>query len=78
MKETIPFLSIVGALLALIVLSGGVLIWLAPVTKELLTSSQEILLSTADWMIKSSAGAIFGIAVGRRVVAVKTNGAASG
>ena len=71
MREIAIFLSILGALLSLILVAGGALVWLAPVEEQLLTPAQKIMLNTADWMIKSSAGAIFGLAAGRRLVSHK-------
>jgi hypothetical protein len=66
-KESIPLLLIIGSLLALIIISGGVLVWLSPVTSEVLTPAQDTLIDTADWMIKSCAGAIVGFAGGVRL-----------
>ena len=54
-------------LFGLIIISGGVLVWLSPVTSEVLTPAQDTLIDTADWMIKSCAGAIVGFAGGMRL-----------
>lgn len=55
-------------LFGLIVLGGGVLVWMAPVPAEDMTPAREILLNIADWMIKASAGAILGFAGSRLAV----------
>ena len=67
MKEFIPFALITGTLLSLIFISGGVLVWLAPVSEVELTPAQDTLIITADWMIKACAGAIVGFAGGVRL-----------
>ena len=59
--------AVISALIALIIVSGGVLVWLTPVTEELLTPAQNTLIITADWMIKACAGAIVGFAGGMRL-----------
>ena len=59
---------IFGGLFALIILSGGVLVWLSPVAAGSLTPAQDTLIETADWMIKSCAGVIVGFAGGMRIV----------
>ena len=58
---------IFGGLFALIFLSGGALVWLSPVASESLTPAQDTLIDTADWMIKSCAGVIVGLAGGMRL-----------
>ena len=55
-------------LVGLILLGGGVLVWMAPVPAEDMTPAREILLNIADWMIKASAGAILGFAGSRLAV----------
>ena len=62
-----PAILVIGVLFTLIIMSGGVLVWLASVSDELLTPAQETLLNTADWMIKACAGAIVGFAGGLRL-----------
>jgi len=52
-------------LFGLVVLGGGVLVWMAPVPAEDITPARELLLNIADWMIKASAGAILGFAGSR-------------
>ena len=67
--------SVLIVLVGLIILGGGVLVWMAPVPAEDMTPARDILLNVADWMIKSSVGAILGFAGSRlaaRRVAVKT------
>lgn len=53
--------------MSLIIISGGVLVWLAPVSEKDLTPAQDTLITTADWMIKACAGAIVGFAGGLRL-----------
>ena len=55
-------------LFGLVVLGGGVLVWMAPVPAEDMTPAREILLNVADWMIKASVGAILGFAGSRLAV----------
>ena len=54
-------------LAGLIILGGGVLVWLSPVPADLLTPAQKNLLEIADWMVKASIGAILGLIGGRRL-----------
>ena len=58
---------IFGALFALIFMSAGALVWLSPVAADSLTPAQDTLIETADWMIKSCAGVIVGLAGGLRL-----------
>ena len=55
-------------LFGLIVLGGGVLVWMAPVPAEDMTPARDILLNIADWMIKASVGAILGFAGSRLAI----------
>ena len=55
-------------LFGLVILGGGVLVWMAPVPAEDITPAREILLDIADWMIKASAGAILGFAGSRLAI----------
>ena len=64
---------IVGVLLFLILLGGGVLVWLAPVPDETLTRAQSNLIEISDWIVKSSFGAIMGY-TGGRLATRKSNG----
>ena len=57
----------VAVLLSLIVLGGGVLVWLSPVSADRITPAQNNLLDTADWMVKASIGAILGLIGGQRL-----------
>jgi hypothetical protein len=45
------------------------LVWLAPVTSEMLTPAQANLLAIADWMVKAAIGAILGFAGGVSLMA---------
>ena len=60
--------GVIGLLLALILVGGGVLVWMAPVPAEDMTPARDILLNIADWMIKASVGAILGFAGSRLAV----------
>ena len=55
-------------LFGLVVLGGGVLVWMAPVPAEDMTPARDILLNIADWMIKASVGAILGFAGSRLAI----------
>ena len=55
-------------LFGLVLLGGGVLVWMAPVPVEEMTPARELLLNIADWMIKASVGAILGFAGSRLAV----------
>ena len=57
--------SVLIVLFGLIILGGGVLVWMAPVPAEDMTPARELLLNIADWMIKASAGAVLGFAGSR-------------
>ena len=70
-------LAVLSFLFALIIVSGGVLVWLSVVAEGELNRPQEVLISTADWMIKACAGGILGFAAGLRLANGKT-GATSG
>lgn len=77
MNGLLPFLSLLVTLIAMIFISGGVMIWLAQVTGETLTPVQSTVLDTADWMIKTSAGAIAGLTAGGRILNGKPKSAPS-
>lgn len=68
MNGTRTTVGVVGLLLALTLVGGGVLVWMAPVPAEEMTPAREILLNIADWMIKASVGAILGFAGSRLAV----------
>lgn len=67
MSSTIVFGSVLVILFALIIISGGILVWLSPVAADSLTPAQDTLIETADSMIKACAGAIVGFAGGMRL-----------
>ena len=54
-----------GVLLAMILLGGGVLVWLSPVPADLLTPAQTNLIYLSDTMVKGAIGAIIGFAGAR-------------
>lgn len=62
---------------ALIIASGGVLVWLALVTGETLTPAQITLIDAADWVIKLCVGAIAGYISGAGLLLRKPKGAKS-
>ena len=68
--------GVLVVLFGLIILGGGVLVWMAPVPAEDMTPARELLLNVADWMIKASAGAILGFAGSRLAVRGSNAGAA--
>ena len=68
MNGTSTTVGVIGLLLALVVLGGGVLVWMAPVPAEDMTPARELLLNIADWMIKASVGALLGFAGSRLAV----------
>ena len=77
MKDYLPVL-LIAIMLALILLSGGALVWLAPVPDAELTPTQDHLIQTADGMIKFALGAVLGIVAGMRLANVKGVGGRSG
>lgn len=68
MNGTSATIGVIGLLLALILVGGGVLVWMAPVPADDMTPAREILINIADWMIKASVGAIIGFAGSRLAV----------
>ena len=52
------------ALLALIVMAGSALVWMAGVSGEQPTPAQDTLITLADWTIKAAVGALLGFAGG--------------
>ena len=65
MNGVLTTAGVLIVLFGLVVLGGGVLVWMAPVPAEDITPARELLLNIADWMIKASAGAILGFAGSR-------------
>ena len=52
------------ALLALIVLAGSALVWMAVVSGAQPTPAQDTLIAVADWTVKAAVGALLGFAGG--------------
>ncbi len=65
-------LLIIVILLSLAVTGLGILIWLAPVLPSAITPAQQSLMDIADWMVKTSIGAILGFSGAR--LAARTSG----
>ena len=78
MKGLIPAILVIGVLFTLIIMGGGVLVWLSSVAEDHLTPAQNTLIITADWMIKACAGGILGFAAGLRLANGKAVGNPSG
>ena len=62
----------IALLFGLIIMGGGVLVWLAPVSAEQITPAQSNLVEIADWMVKASIGAILGLIGARGLAAVES------
>ena len=77
MKAILTTASLVAALFFLIMLGGGILVWLAPVPVEQVTPAQDRLIDLADTVVKGSAGAFIGLVVSRLTIA-KNGGSSSG
>ena len=61
MSASLHPLWLLLALLTLIMMGVGILVFLAPVPVDLLTPAQENLLIIGDWMVKVCVGAILGL-----------------
>lgn len=57
----------ISLLIGLVIVGGGVLVWLSPVSADSITPAQDNLIEIADWMVKASIGAILGIIGGQRL-----------
>ncbi len=71
MNGSLSSKSSVAILVGMIVLGGGVMVWLAPVSADEITPAQSNLLEIADWMVKASIGAILGLIGARSLAAGK-------
>ena len=56
MNGVLATAGVLIVLFGLVILGGGVLVWMAPVPAEEMTPARELLLNVADWMIKGSVG----------------------
>ncbi len=56
--------SVLAILFALVLMGGGILVWVASVSGEQLTPAQNSLVQVADWTVKTAVGAIVGFAGG--------------
>lgn len=65
MNDLTVTLAALVALFGMILLGGGVLVWLSPVPAEQLTPAQTNLIYLGDTMVKGAIGAIFGFAGSR-------------
>ena len=70
MSASLHPLWLLLALLTLIMMGVGILVFLAPVPVDLLTPAQENLLVIGDWMVKVCVGAILGLGGARLAPAV--------
>ena len=61
MSASLHPLWLLLALLTLIMMGVGILVYLAPVPVDRLTPAQENLLIIGDWMVKVCVGAILGL-----------------
>ena len=57
----------ISLLIGLVIVGGGVLVWLSPVSADSITPAQDNLIEIADWMVKASIGAILGLIGGQRL-----------
>lgn len=65
MNDLMVTLAALVVLFGMILLGGGVLVWLSPVPAEQLTPAQTNLIYLGDTMVKGAIGAIFGFAGSR-------------
>ena len=72
MNNSFSTKSSITILFSIVVLGGGVLVWLAPVPDGQLTKAQDNLIEIADWMVKASIGAILGLIGGQRLAGGKS------
>ena len=61
--------------LVLLAAGFGIWIWLSPIPDDELTTAQSDMLTTADWLIKVSAGVLLGIGSNAGIRARNGNGA---
>ncbi len=64
MNTTAITVAVLAILLALVVLAGCALAWMALISEDPLTPAQDRLVQVADWTIKTAVGAIVGFAGG--------------
>ena len=76
MNGVLATAGVLIVLFGLVVLGGGVLVWMAPVPAEDMTPAKEILINIADWMIKASVGALLGFAGSRLAIRRSSAGTA--
>ena len=72
MSSFLTTASLIAALFFLIMLGGGVLVWLAPVPSDQVTPAQDRLIDLADTLVKGAAGAFLGFVMTR--LATRNNG----
>ncbi len=58
---------IVGALFALVLLGGSIMVWQAGVASPELAPAQKQVVELADWLVKGAVGALLGFAGGAGV-----------
>ena len=76
MNNTVITLGVLIIFLALIVMSGSLLAWMATVSGPQPTPAQDTLITLADWTVKASVGALLGFAGGAGLA--RRNGAHQG
>ena len=64
MNYTAVTLGVLVSLLALVVMSGFALGWMATVSGPQPTPAQETLIALSDWTVKAAVGALLGFAGG--------------
>ena len=78
MNSSLSTKSSFTILFSIVVLGGGVLVWLAPVSADSITPAQNNLIEIADWMVKASIGAILGLIGGQRLANGKSTAVRNG
>ena len=77
-RRVMPTYTIILTLFALTILGMGTLVWLSPVPAGQLTPAQDNLIGIADWMVKTSVGAILGFVGATRLAGISIWGDLTG
>ena len=78
MNNTVITLGVLIIFLALIVMSGSALAWMAAVSGSEPTPAQDTLITLADWTVKAAVGALLGFAGGAGLARRSGSGAVAG